>query len=294
MPTGKHWANFIFINLAFTIYIVGVFYIISIQEIKDNWPLYRCNPMYMPLSDQLDQDFVYCVQNIQMGFMEYLLQPINFVAASMTTVMAGFVEEIQGVRVMISSMRDMFGSITVNIFGVFSNLMTEFQKMILAMRDLMGKTIGTMVTLMYMMDGSVKTMSSMWNGPTGVVVKTLGKCFHPDTKLRLQNGKIVCIRDIEPGDNLENGSVVEATMRIKNNEKEPYYLVGDIYVTGSHSIKQNNMLFPPMNRFIKVRDFVGSAKTDLIDDIVYCLITNDHLIQIGEYTFWDWEDHLLS
>jgi hypothetical protein len=286
MPTGKQWINFVFINLAFTIYIIGVMYLISIQEIKDNWPLYRCNPMYMPLSEQLDQDFVYCVQNIQSGFMEYLLQPINFVAASMTTVMSSFVEEIQGVRVMISSMRDMFGSITINVFGVFSNLMIEFQRMILAMRDLMGKTIGTMVTLMYMMDGSVKTMGSMWNGPTGVVVKTLGKCFHPLTKLKLKNGQIVCIQDVNPGDILENGSVIEATMQIRNNQREPYYLVGDIYVTGSHSIKHNNM-------FIKVRDYPDAVPTELIGDMVYCLITNDHLIQIGEYTFWDWEDHLL-
>lgn len=285
MPTGKQWINFVFINLAFTIYIVSVFYIISIQEIKDNWPLYRCNPMYMPLSDQLDQDFVYCIQNIQMGFMDYLLQPINFVAASMTTVMSGFMDEIQGIRVMISSMRDMFGSITVNIFGVFSNLMTEFQKMIIAMRDLMGKTIGTMVTLMYMMDGSVKTMSSMWNGPTGVVVKTLGKCFHPETSIRLDNGTSVCIQDIQPGDIIHNGSVVEASMRIINSS-EKYYLVGDVYVTGSHSIKHNNM-------FIKVRDFPDAVPTEIIGDVLYCLITSDHLIQIGEYTFWDWEDHLL-
>jgi len=243
--------------------------------------------MYMPLSEQLDQDFVYCVQNIQVGFMDYLLQPINFVAASMTTVMSGFVEEIQSVRVMLSSMRDMFGSITINVFGVFSNLIIEFQRMILALRDLMGKTIGTMVTLMYMMDGSVKTMGSMWNGPTGIVLKAMGKCFHPLTKLRLKNGTTVCIQDIQPSDVLENGSVVEATMRIRNNEREPYYLIGDIYVTGSHSIKQDNL-------FIKVSDFPDAVKTDLVGDIVYCLITSDHLIQIGEYTFWDWEDHLLS
>jgi hypothetical protein len=286
MPTGKQWANFIFVNLAFVIYIVGIMYIISIQEIKDNWPLYRCNPMYMPLSEHIEQDFVFCVQNIQMGFMDYLLQPVNYVAASMATVMSGFVDDIQNVRIMISNMRNMFGSITVNIFGVFSNLIIEFQRMIISLKDLVGKTIGTMVTLMYMMDGSVKTMGSMWNGPSGVVVKTLGKCFHPLTKLRINNGNAVCIQDIHPGDILENGSVVEATMRIRNQE-EQYYLVGDIYVTGSHSIKHNNM-------FVKVRDFPGALPTETIGNIVYCLITDNHIIQIGEYTFWDWEDHLLN
>jgi hypothetical protein len=165
--------------------------------------------------------------------------------------------------------------------------------MIIAMRDLMGKTIGTMVTLMYMMDGSVKTMSSMWNGPTGVVVKTLGKCFHPLTKLRLSNGEFVTMNDVKIGDILENGSIVEATMRINNaNSREKFHLVGDIYVTGSHSIKYNN-LFSPINRFIKVMDFPDAIKTDFVSDELCCLITDNHLIQIGDKTFWDWEDHLI-
>ena len=30
--------------------------------------------------------------------------------------------------------------------------------------------------------------------------------------------------------------------------------------------------------------------TDLYDDVLYCIITDDHLIPVGEYTFWDWED----
>jgi hypothetical protein len=48
MPSGKNWVNFLYVNLAFAIYIAGVFYYSRVAEIKANWPLYRCNPMYMP------------------------------------------------------------------------------------------------------------------------------------------------------------------------------------------------------------------------------------------------------
>ena len=46
MPSGKNWTNFIYVNLAFAIYIAGVFYYSQLAAIKANWPLYRCNPMW--------------------------------------------------------------------------------------------------------------------------------------------------------------------------------------------------------------------------------------------------------
>lgn len=38
MPSGKHWVNFLYINLAFAIYIVGIFYYNQVAQIKANWP----------------------------------------------------------------------------------------------------------------------------------------------------------------------------------------------------------------------------------------------------------------
>ena len=56
MPSGKNWIYFIYINLAFGLYMAGVFYFNQLEEIKANWPLYRCNPMYMPLADDVDAE----------------------------------------------------------------------------------------------------------------------------------------------------------------------------------------------------------------------------------------------
>ena len=41
---------------------------------------------------------------------------------------------------------------------------------------------------------------------------------------------------------------------------------------------------------IDVKDFKLSKKTDYWDETLYCLITDNHQIPIGEFTFWDWED----
>jgi hypothetical protein len=81
MPTGKNWVNFVYVNLAFALYIAGVFYYSQLAEIKAQWPLYRCNPIYMPLADDVQSNFVYCIQSMQTNFMGYLLEPLTFLTS---------------------------------------------------------------------------------------------------------------------------------------------------------------------------------------------------------------------
>ena len=49
MPSGKNWVNFIYINLAFAIYIAGVFYFSQLAVIKANWPLYPAKGIILGL-----------------------------------------------------------------------------------------------------------------------------------------------------------------------------------------------------------------------------------------------------
>ena len=42
--------------------------------------------------------------------------------------------------------------------------------------------------------------------------------------------------------------------------------------------------------YIKVSSYGKAEKTTEHSKELYCLITSNHRIQIGEYTFWDWED----
>jgi hypothetical protein len=198
---------------------------------------------------------------------------------------------------MFNKIRTFSTSIIQSVFGVFLNLVIEFQRITIGIKDIMGKTIGIMVTLMYVIDGSVKTMNSAWNGPPGQMVKTLGKCFHPNTKLKLKDGTSVEIKDIHLGAVLENGSVVETTMKIDNKKEQiPFYVIRgngvdseDIYVTGSHLVYNTNK-----KQYIRVENYDKAEKCDIQTEWFSCLITNDHKIQIGNEIFWDWEDHFIK
>jgi hypothetical protein len=296
MPTGKNWINFLYVNIAFIIYIAGVFYYNQVAQIKSNWPLYRCNPIYMPLADNIEDNFVYCIQTMQSSYMGYLLQPITFVTSYLSEMINNFMVEINSIRAMFNKIRTFFSSIVENVFGVFLNLVIEFQKITIGIKDLIGKTIGIMVSLMYILDGSIKTMNSTWNGPPGQLVRALGKCFHPNTNLKLANGNYKLMKDIDLGDVLENGSIVESILKIDNKrEKIPLYEIkgknkeNTIYVTGSHLIFDKKI-----NKFIKVENYEKANLSIVNSDWFSCLITDNHKIPIGNELFWDWEDHFIK
>jgi hypothetical protein len=118
--------------------------------------------------------------------------------------------------------------------------------------------IGVVVTILYVLDGSIKSMNSAWNGPTGQLVRAMGSCFHPETKIRLKNGNVRLMKDLDLGDVLEDGSIVESVMKIDNKrEKIPLYAIKeagidkqDIFVTGSHLVFDKKM-----KEFIKVENY---------------------------------------
>ena len=111
------------------------------------------------------------------------------------------------------------------------------------------------------------------------------RCFAPETPIQLENGKTVMIKNLKLDDTLVNGSVVEAVMRIKNYN-DPYYKIGDIHVTGSHYVKHGT-------KYVQVKNLPTAERTEKIDDVVSCLVTNDHKIPVGGEMFWDWEDNLI-
>jgi hypothetical protein len=292
MPRGSDWIHFIFVNLGFVAQVFVMYYFSAINNIKADWPKYRCNPMYMPLSDNLEQDFTYCIQNMQTNYMGFLLQPITYLITSLSSMGGDFTTAINDARNMISNIRSFITSIIQNVFGVFLNLVIEFQKITISIKDLIGKIIGTMVTLMYMIDGSVQTAQSTWNGPPGQMVRALGNvCFHPDTIVTLSDNTVKKMKDLDLGDMLQNGSRVDAVMRLSNVTEEPLYkLPGDIYVTGSH------MIYDKMsNKFIQVKHFTDAQiQTEVTSEWFSCLITSNHVITIGDYVFWDWEDDIFK
>jgi hypothetical protein len=266
---------------------------VGLKKLKDDWPKIRCTPTAMPFAGYLGHNavsnFVYCIGNIQSGMMGYFLKPVYYIIALTGSLGGSIIKSLGKMRVMFASLRGMIQNIVGDIFGIFMNILIKFQKLIVKLKDLVMKLIGTTAVLVYTMQGAMYTGQSINRGPIGSTLRTI--CFSPNTILKLQNGEKVMMKDIRLKDILENGSEVVSTMKILGNEQSPYYKIYSkqlkdyIYVTGQHKIQDTIT-----SRFIPVADCSYAEKTNIHDEILSCLITDDHLIKIGEHIFWDWED----
>lgn len=288
-PTGSHWLNFVYVNIGFLTITIIMAYIISIKEIKANWGKYRCNPMFMMFSDDIAGDFEQCVSRVQEVSMNQMLEPYN---QSLNDINAQLASQSQETETLNTSFLDFNNSTSGNFGGISSmleNSSVEMQKMSYGLSDVMGKIVGIAGTLLYVLDGNMKTMSSMWKGPPGQVMRSLGKlghCFHPSTMVELESGLMVEMKEVVAGERLRGGTRVRATMQIDNSgENECLMKLGDVFVTGSHLVKYGN-------NFIPVSEHPDAVKQTKVKSLVYsCLITDNHQMQVGNYTFWDWEDY---
>jgi len=288
---------FIFILLyLFNILVVGI------QRIKENWPVYRCQPLVMPFASVFGHDssenFAYCIANMQKNFMGPLLKPLNFNISLLGDITGGLSKGLNINRKFLSKFRASVSATFMNIFAVVFNVMIEVQRTVINLKDMIGKLVGIMTTTLYILNGSIMSMESAWAGPPGGLVKAL--CFHPETKLKLKSGEMINIKDVPLNSILQNGTRVCATMQISNVDEngsivEKMYRVKrktdvldaqeDILVSGSHLIYD-----PNIKQFVHVKDLPSSELTEINCEVLSCLITSDHTIPIGEWIFHDWED----
>ena len=296
-----------FSDIAKTVLIILIFMLLyfssiltsGIQKIKDDWPQYRCLPTYMPLAGYIGKDpvanFSYCVGNIQKDMMGFFLEPIQYVLSMVMGMIQWIMERIQFIRVFVDKLRNMASKLFGNVYGMFVNVLIQFQKLIIKTKDTTMKLIGTIVMFIYMIQGAMMTGQSIMKGPIGETLRTI--CFSKNTPIKLKSGKVVKMKDIHLGDILENGTEVYGTLKLKGSKENPFYQIWSeklkqyIFVTGDHKICPNDRIsIKELENYIDVKDFKLSKKTDYWDETLYCLITDNHQIPIGEFTFWDWED----
>jgi hypothetical protein len=276
---------------------------VGIKKIKNEWPKYRCNPVVMPFANVFGQDtiknFSFCVQNLQSTFMQDLLQPVHYAESVMGNITKEFTDAINSIRAFFNKIRNMITSIIKDIMGVFLNLLIGFQHMIISIRDLFQKTIGTLTIFLYLMEGGIMAMKSGWEGPPGNMVRML--CFHPNTLVKLKDETIKPICEIDPGDILKNSQIVHGTMKLHNLDDTGNYVeklysfdgeldvnqnLTPILVSGSHLIYDKNI-----NNFINVKNHPDAKLSEINTRTLICLITSDHTIPLGNYIFHDWEDN---
>lgn len=147
MPTGKNWFQFIYLNLSFALFLSLIYFYHYIKEIRDHWPKYRCNPIFMPLADNIEENFKYCVQSGQSSFMGNLLQPLTTAASEITDVLGQSTNDVNNIRKMFDKTRNFLSIIIQSVFGLFLNLVIEFERISSETKDIIAKQISILTIL---------------------------------------------------------------------------------------------------------------------------------------------------
>jgi len=305
----------IIIICIFLLLFIFNFLVVNIQHIKENWPVYRCQPLVMPFASFFGHDtsknFAYCIQTMQKGFMNDLLKPVNFNIGLLTDVTDKLTVDMDYARVMINYFKYSAIDMFKNIFSSMFNMMVEIQRVFVITKDTIGKMVGIMVAVLHIVNGSFITMTSAWDGPPGELIRNI--CFHPDTNLELVNGELVEIKNAPLNGVMENNTRIVSIMHISNLDEngeliEKMYRVKrkrhlktkdkDINTENSNSdnddiiVSSSHLIYDSTSKnFIQVKDCSFAELTDIKCETLTCLITSNHTIPIGGWIFHDWEDN---
>jgi len=153
----------------------------GVQNMQDNWALYRCNPIMMPFAGYIAPDgtttqdnFSFCIQNIMSSFAPTITQPFSYLQ-NMTLEMVNSINtSTEKSTDASSSMKSSIGGIFENIYSIFLNVIVEFNIIVIKLIDVQGKITAIIATVLYIMTTVMYTFESMWDGVPGAMIKAIG------------------------------------------------------------------------------------------------------------------------
>tara|TARA_A100001015_G_scaffold292323_1_gene367539 strand:- start:775 stop:1314 length:540 start_codon:yes stop_codon:yes gene_type:complete len=154
--------NAFLIIIIFIILYNSCYFLRRLIDIKDNWNLYKCNPMVMPFAPLFNVDttknFHECVSTMQDKQMETKLISFKDVLKSQSNTNKQTVQSTKSITEMITTLtRNITNSFNkqYDYMGVFS---TEIQKLTLTFKDILNKMIA------FAESGVLFTKSGMFTG----------------------------------------------------------------------------------------------------------------------------------
>ena len=176
---GKDILNAVLIILVFvSLFFVSLFNG-GINQIKKNWPIYRCNPIVMPFAGVFGHDaaenMTYCIQNAQSEYMSYILEPIHYAISVTNSIGNSLSSDMQSMRKALGSTRSLMGGNFLSIFSKVVNIRVEFQRVLFKFKDVAKKMMGIQIVFLHILTGGIDTGRSIVAGPIGKTLDEVSK-----------------------------------------------------------------------------------------------------------------------
>jgi hypothetical protein len=254
----------------------------NIQEIKDNWVKYRCNPIYMPLAGMVGSDvgtnFMNCTLQSVNTYAGFVMDPIYSNFSILTHTINTILDSMNSIRSAVVGASEGFLGIIKSTYGKIQNSMSATVQIVGRIRTIMSRMITTFAILMNIVNTGLQTGESVARGPIGQAAEFL--CFSPHTRIATNMGTLP-MYCIEPGMKLADGQHIRSVLCF-DGSKTDMYSIGNVSVSGNHKIKYEN-------KWIRVEDHPDAVPTER-SKLLYCLNTDLHTIPIDGNVYKDYEE----
>ena len=214
---GSDLFSVMFVFFIFFILNLYIYVMLFMNEIKNNWPIYRCNPTVMPFASYFGVDpvenFGKCIQRMQAGFMQEFLAPVFHVLSVMGDTTGELMSSIADVKGFSDKLQKNTTGGFMSFGGILQNLSIAFQSIMAAVIDTFARIGGIIRILMEVFNAFLATAESAAEN----------FCFHPDTLVSMADGTTKKMSEINLGERLKGDRVVVSTMKIRPTETMKYF-----------------------------------------------------------------------
>ena len=262
----------------------------DVNDVKKNWPKYRCRPSIMPFASFYGQDtaenFTFCLMNMFGSEMGTALGPVFVILGSIVTTLVTLVQTANSLRIQFATMMGGVNTIFSNFADRFKQLMSAVNMSAYRMKLIMGRLYGAFFAMIYM---SIAGMTAVDNFTNTILFDFLDTfCFDPTTLVEIEGKGSIQVKDVVIGDVFaKTGSVVSATFEFEADGQQMVELPGNIIVSTNHYIYYlGKWIQAGSHPEAKTKGpWAGGKEKPLI-----CFNTSDHKIPIGYYVFLDYDE----
>ena len=274
----------------------------KVEAIKQNLVKNRQSPFVVPFSSSLGRNPNQMLNGLIGQKINFLFKPFkkmfNYIFGTFIKMFKSFSNSIDKIRNLTRPIRNFFKQSALMFYKKLHNFMIGITYSLHKTRAALKRSVSGFNMMFHTLNHIRYSFESIMNSPlmpiaatfgtvldwAGDAFETIGLCFSGNTLIDTLNGKIK-IKDIIPGQQLDNNNIVIAVHTFINNQD--MYNYNNIIVSGSHLVFENNV-------WLRVSDSISANKTIYTGKYIYCLSCTSGIIKIGGIIFKDFTESFTS
>jgi len=163
----------IIIICAFILTILYFTFDMQLKSIRRNWSSERCKPMIMPFAgfinatqdesktEYASQNFSYCTSQFFTYIFEKVISSMYYIVDVVVNIFKSLLESVNQIRIFFENLREQFLKMIIETLHSIMNFVIPFIRILVSMRDLMNKTEGIFLTVIYMCSSAYMALKSL-------------------------------------------------------------------------------------------------------------------------------------